>query len=96
MTVKTLYTVAIHNTERLFPKIFCPLKLMLESILNSEGKDVPEVIGGIETSYYNEAEAPFILTNNKGINGSAAILYPECLKDIGKITETGHTPRESA
>ena len=89
MTVKTLYTVAIHNTERLFPKIFCPLKLMLESILNSEGKDVPEVIGGIETSYYNEAEAPFILTNNKGINGSAAILYPECLKDIGKITETG-------
>ncbi len=89
MTVKTLYTVAIHNTERLFPKVFCPLKLMLKSILDSEGQDIPEVFECIENRCYDEEEAPFVLTNRKGVNGSAAILYPDCLKDIGKMTGTG-------
>lgn len=89
MTVKTLYTAAINNTEKLFPKLFCPLKLMLENMLNSEGKDMPEVFGGIENGCYNEEEAPFILTNSRGINGSSAILYQDCLKNIGKMTETG-------
>ncbi|MCI9080347.1 MAG: hypothetical protein HFH68_15815 [Lachnospiraceae bacterium] len=89
MTIKTLYTIAIHNTERLFPKVFCPLKVMLKSILDSEGQDMPDIFENIENGCYKEEEAPFILTNRRGINGSAAILYPECLKNIGKMTETG-------
>lgn len=89
MTVKTLYTVAIHNTERLFPKVFCPLGLMLKNILNRESQDMPEVFEDVEDCCYNEEEAPFILTNSKGVNGSAAILYPDCLKNIGKMTQTG-------
>lgn len=89
MTVKTLYTVAINNTERLFPKVFCPLKLMLERMLDSEGKDMQEIFGSIEDGCCNGEEAPFILTNCRGVNGSATILYRDCLKDIGKITETG-------
>ena len=89
MTVKTLYTVAIHNTERIFPKVFCPLKLMLKNILNSKEHEMPEVSSNLEDCCYNEWEAPFVLTNRKGVNGSAAILYPDCLKDIGKMTQTG-------
>ncbi len=89
MTVKTLYKAAINNTERLFPKVFCPLKLMLQNMLNSEDKDMPEIFGSIENGCYNEEEAPFILTNCRGVNGSAAILYQDCLKNIGKMTETG-------
>lgn len=89
MTVKTLYTVAIQNTERLFPKVFCPLKSMLRNVLKKEvsgaGTGIQEIPDG---NYYKE-ETPFVLTNRKGVHGAATILYPDCLKDIGRMTETG-------
>ena len=66
MTVKTLYTAAINNTERLFPKVFCPLKLMLQNMLNSEDKDMPEIFGSIENGCYNEEEAPLYLQTAEG------------------------------
>ncbi len=94
MTVKTLYTVAIRNTERLFPKVFCPLKSMLRSVLEKEVletgiQEMPDAFDGIEDCSYCEGEMPFVLTNRKGVHGAAAILYPDCLKDIGKMAETG-------
>lgn len=94
MTVKTLYTVAIRNTERLFPKVFCPLKSMLRSVLEKEVletgiQEMTDAFDGIEDCSYCEGEMPFVLTNRKGVHGAAAILYPDCLKDIGKMAETG-------
>lgn len=94
MTVKTLYTVAIRNTERLFPKVFCPLKSMLRSVLEKEVSgnrihEIPDSYNGIKDCNYCEEETPFVLTNKKGVHGAATILYPDCLKDIGKMAETG-------
>lgn len=87
MTVKTLYTVAIHNTERLLPKVFCPLKSMLKSVLEDGGQGMPDIFEGLEGCSYQEG-TPFILTNIKGVNGASAILYPDCLKDIGRMAES--------
>lgn len=87
MTVKTLYTVAIHNTERLLPKVFCPLKLMLKSVLEDREQGMADIFEGLEGCNYHEG-APFILTNIKGVNGACAILYPDCLKDIGRMAES--------
>lgn len=89
MTVKMLYQVAICNTQRLFPKVFCPLKPMLENILEDNRKEISEILNDISSvdsySLY-DTEAPFILTNQKGINGAAVMLYPNCLREIGDIT----------
>ncbi|MCX4327045.1 MAG: DUF5688 family protein [Lachnospiraceae bacterium] len=87
MTVKTLYTVAIHNTERLLPKMFCPLTFMLKSVLENGGQGMPDIFEGLEGCNGPDG-APFILTNIKGVNGASAILYPDCLKDIGKMAGT--------
>lgn len=78
MTVKMLYQVAICNTERLFPKVFCSLKSMLEGMI--DGMEMPEIYD------LQDVGAPFVLTNKKGINGAAVILYPNCLKEIGNMT----------
>lgn len=85
ITIKMLYQIAICNTEKLFPKVICPLQSMLEHMLESKRKEVPEVFDSIDSYNLQYAEAPFVLTNKKGINGAAAILYPDCLKEIGNI-----------
>lgn len=85
MTVSMLYQVAICNTERLFPKVFCSLQSMLESMLESGTKEMSEVFYDAGSYSLQNMKEPFILTNRKGINGAAVILYPDCLKEIGKM-----------
>ncbi len=85
MTVKMLYQVAIYNTERLFPKVFCSLQSMLESMLVSGTKEMSEAFYDAYDYNLQDVKAPFILTNRRGINGAAVILYPDCLKEIGKM-----------
>lgn len=85
ITVKMLYQVAIYNTERLFPKVFCSLKTMLESMIESGKKEVPEVFFDTDSYSLENTSAPFVLTNKRGINGAAVILYPDCLKEIGRL-----------
>lgn len=36
--------------------------------------------------YFAGRRCTIILTNERGINGAAVILYPGCLKEIGEIT----------
>ncbi len=86
MTVKMLYQVAICNTQRLFPKVLCSLKSMLENILEERRKEIPEIFDSIDSYNLQDTEAPFILTNQKGVNGAAVLLYPDCLKEIGNMT----------
>lgn len=85
MTVKMLYQVAIYNTERLFPKVFCSLQSMLESMLVSGTKEMSEAFYDAYDYNLQDVKAPFILTNRRGINGAAVMLYPDCLKEIGKM-----------
>lgn len=85
ITVKMLYQIAIYNTEKLFPRAFCPLKSMLENILEGDEKELPEIFDSIDNYNLQFEEAPFVLTNKKGINGAAVILYPNCLKEIGNM-----------
>jgi len=84
ITVKMLYQVAVNNTQRLFPKVLCPLKSMMVNILEGD-----EEAGWIPAGIINEIQdggAPFVLTNQRGINGAAVILYPGCLKEISDAT----------
>lgn len=82
ITVKKLYQIAIRNTERLFPKVFCPLTEMLKNLIEKEDSaGIYNNSGGISLKDVN---VPFILTNRTGINGASVVLYPDCLKEIGR------------
>lgn len=85
MTTKMLYKTAIRNTEKIFPKVFCPLKIMLKSMLENGGTVITGMKDTVNKCILQEEDAPFILTNERGINGAAVILYPGCLKEIGEI-----------
>lgn len=86
ITTKMLYKTAIYNTEKIFPKVFCPLKTMLKNILENDETVMPVIQDNVNKCVLQEEDAPFILTNERGINGAAVILYPGCLKEIGGIT----------
>ena len=86
ITTKMLYKTAIYNTEKIFPKVFCPLKIMLKNMLENDEALMPGMQDNVKKCILQEEDAPFILTNERGINGAAVILYPGCLKEIGEIT----------
>ncbi len=81
LTSKMLYQIAIYNTTRLFPKAFCPLKFVLQN--TAPGGRVPHIPDfSCHSDICAESEPPYILTNSRGINGAAVMLYPECLKEV--------------
>ncbi len=81
VTTKNLYNIAIQNTMRMFPKVFCSMKSMLGSMLNDDEKELlPEGIFEDE----NNGE-PYVLTNLKGINGAAVMVYPGCMDEISNM-----------
>ncbi len=87
VNTKILYQIAIKNTQTIFPKVLCPLHNMLSSVIChtnspfdfSDYVDAEDMIKGIDE--------PFVLTNSKGINGAAVILYPELLRKIAVTLE---------
>ncbi len=82
ISTQELYRLAIKNTIELFPRIFCPLPCMIEAVmLNKKVSEIPDYI--LNVDFMIEKDMPYILTNRSGINGAVAMIYPECLKEIG-------------
>jgi len=55
-------------------------------MLENEGMVIPAMQDNIDKCILQEEDAPFILTNTRGINGAVVMVYPGCLKEIGNIT----------
>lgn len=77
---KDTIAYALENTWRLFPLELCPLKRLIEMILNMEEEDIQAADSGIPGS----GEDFLVLTNKKRIYGAAAIFYPGILKGIAE------------
>lgn len=82
-----LFALAKDNTKRLFPERICSMYSLMNAIGDSEegekldGK-LPQ--GSVKHIFAGE---PFVVTNDSGINGAAVILYPDTLKNVGKILQ---------
>lgn len=63
-----LYPLAAENTPRLLP-------LRYQTMVDAIGKEDAELVPGEEPEMY-------VITNQEGVYGAAAILYPGALKDI--------------
>ncbi len=80
---KDIHDHASANTQRLFPEVISSMEELLCGMLLEEGDNsltaaqLIEKPGEMHTNMY-------ILTNEKGINGAACLLYPEVLGEFAK------------
>lgn len=81
ISTKTLFQLAQANTIRLFPKKICYMKEILQELLSETeyrqefSRENQEADGDID---------PLVVSNEKGINGAAVLLYPECLMELSE------------
>lgn len=74
VNTRILLQMAGQNTPRLFPAKYCPFQEALQDIITpAQGQD------GMAGQ-----DQPWILTNQKGINGAAAWLYPHQLEEMSQ------------
>ena len=73
---KEILDYALENTVRLFPYCLCTLQEILQKELNITGTEAGEL-----PSVGNDM---LVLTNEKYVNGAAAIFYPGLLKEISE------------
>lgn len=81
---------AERNTPELFPVKVIPLAAaVMAALLKGEGEDGCACrTGDAAGSGFGKScqEEPFLMTNARGINGFAAVLYPDALKDFSALT----------
>ncbi len=82
INIQYLFQLSMENTMRIFPLCIENLFTMLNKIYN-----IDEYENNGYKNLYDEKGQLFIITNNIGINGASAILYPgaleSCLEKIG-------------
>lgn len=87
VSTKELFRLAQENTMRLFPMKVCPMGQMVCDLVIRIGEhpeaeecaDIPE-----EEQGYQEL---LVVSNQKGINGAAVLLYPGCLAKLAELCE---------
>lgn len=82
--VVKLKSLADINTPRLLP---CSLKTMSEVLkdIMSQETNIPDDFEFEDLLPCSSDSMMYVLTNTKGINGAAALLYPDILNDFSKI-----------
>lgn len=84
VSVKQLFQLAQENTVRLFPVKICELDQMMSDLAIRTGQySGMEICPGIsdEAPGYQEL---LVVSNQKGINGAAVLLYPGCLTKLAE------------
>lgn len=85
--IGTLYELAKENTPNLFPVSLCSMGWFMESVL----KDSQEKCGwpGLDKFLSYKINSPlYILSNQCGIYGAAAVLYEDVLKNFAFMEES--------
>jgi hypothetical protein len=76
--VKEIHECAVANTQRLFPAVINSMEEVICGMLTEEG-DHTLISSALLEEHKGKPSDMYILTNEKGINGAACILYPEVL-----------------
>ncbi len=80
---------AFDNMPRIMPAKASTMKSLVETVLgiaadNEDNEDIIEAASGMASSS-EIFSGPFVLTNKRGMNGFAAVLYPRVLKDAADM-----------
>ncbi len=85
--IKDIHDSAVENTKRLFPAVINSMEEIICGMLMEEGGNHTGPSQLIDTNKPNQTNM-YILTNEKGINGAACLLYPEVL---GQFAQRFHS-----
>lgn len=84
--IGTLYELAKENTPKLFPVSLCSMGWFMENILKDSQKEYKWP--GINKFLSYKINSPlYILSNQSGIYGAAAVLYEDVLKNFAFMEE---------
>lgn len=87
---KRLFQLAQENTMRLFPIQIRSMEQLLQELL-PQTRQMPEASEVLYASEEQEGSVdPLVVTNEKGINGAAVILYPGCLSALSEQCKGGY------
>lgn len=87
LNTKELFQIAQENTPCLFPKQICRMEELLHEMIQ-ESDNGQELIHKFGKSRKGKNWLnPYVVTNQKGINGATVILYPDCLKELAEICQ---------
>ncbi|SCP97742.1 DUF5688 family protein [Anaerobium acetethylicum] len=86
MTEEMLYQVAFVNTKELFPPTVRSMTDVLMDMMKSEGQ--PEELVELMFGDMPEDEMMYVISNDRGINGAASILYEDELHKLAKKLDT--------
>lgn len=93
MSEKELYKMAKKNTPKLFPGLIRPMHELLEDLINQNlgAEPKPDNNNSFfmeQPVFPEEANFMYVLSNNSGINGATAILYPNLIKPLADSLST--------
>ena len=77
-----LWSLAMENTKRLFPPVLRPMEEVVFDLMSQNNHVTEEEIQDFANQ--NRQCGMYVLTNSKGINGAAAMLYPDILQSFEK------------
>ncbi|MBQ9030678.1 MAG: hypothetical protein IJ106_04405 [Parasporobacterium sp.] len=84
-----LYHDAMENSPRILPPSIQSMEDMLGRMIGfGPGKEIPQDLESQLDAIDFENDPMVVLTNREGVNGAAAILYPDVLHRIGERAET--------
>lgn len=82
---KQLFRLAQENTMRLFPMQIRSMEQVLQELLVENGHMQETSQEGLQEAEIQEGNIdPLVVTNEKGINGAAVMLYPGCLSMLSE------------
>lgn len=80
LSVNELFQYAMENTQRIFPKKIRNMFSMISELIQEKDWELSEQMENEE-----HWQQPYIITNDAGINGAGAILYPDTLKETARL-----------
>lgn len=81
--LKDIHDHAAANTQRLFPAVINSMEELICGLLTEEAVNTVDASQLIDRKMLKQSNM-YILTNEKGINGAACLLYPEVLGQFAK------------
>ena len=80
VSLEEIYDVAFENTPKLLPYELLSMEQVVKNMF-SEEEDLTEMEQIFD---FENENAMYVLSNTSKLNGAAAILYPDILKDFAK------------
>lgn len=89
VSFEELYQDAMENSPRILPPSIQSMEDMLGRMIGfGAGKEIPQDLDSQLDAIDFENDLMVVLTNREGVNGAAAILYPDVLHRIGEHAGT--------